>query len=82
MKYYCIMNIQTTIGLRIKEIRTEKNLTQEAVAFKAEIDRTFMNHVENGKRNVSIETLEKIICNGLDMNFKEFFNNKIFNGEI
>ena len=76
------MNIQTTIGLRIKEIRTEKNLTQEAVAFKAEIDRTFMNHVENGKRNVSIETLEKIICNGLDINFKEFFNNKIFNGEI
>ena len=55
------MNIQTTIGLRIKEIRTEKNLTQEAVAFKAEIDRTFMNHVENGKRNVSVETLEKVI---------------------
>ncbi len=55
------MNIQTKIGLRIKEIRTEKNLTQEAVAFKAEIDRTFMNHVENGKRNVSIQTLEKIL---------------------
>ena len=47
------MNIQTTIGLRIKELRTEKNLTQETIAFKAEIDRTFMNHVENGKRNVS-----------------------------
>ena len=56
------MNIQTTIGLRIKEIRTEKNLTQEAVAFKAEIDRTFMNHVENGKRNVSVETLKKVLC--------------------
>jgi transcriptional regulator with XRE-family HTH domain len=56
------MNIQTKIGLRIKEIRTEKNLTQEAVAFKAEIDRTFMNHVENGKRNVSIQTLEKILA--------------------
>ena len=53
MKYYCTMNIQTTIGLRIKELRTEKNLTQETIAFKAEIDRTFMNHVENGKRNVS-----------------------------
>ena len=48
------MNIQTTIGLRIKELRTEKNLTQEAIAFKAEIDRTFMNHVENGKRNVRL----------------------------
>jgi transcriptional regulator with XRE-family HTH domain len=75
------MNIQTTIGLRIKEIRTEKNLTQEAVAFKAEIDRTFMNHVENGKRNVSVETLEKILCNGLDMNFHEFFCNGLFNGK-
>ncbi len=76
------MNIQTTIGLRIKEIRTEKNLTQEAVAFKAEIDRTFMNHVENGKRNVSVETLEKILCNGLDMNFHEFFCNGLFNDKI
>ena len=72
------MNIQTTIGLRIKEIRTEKNLTQEAVAFKAEIDRTFMNHVENGKRNVSIETLEKLICNGLEISFQDFFNNPSF----
>ncbi len=75
------MNIQTTIGLRIKEIRTDKNLTQEAVAFKAEIDRTFMNHVENGKRNVSVETLEKILCNGLDMNFYEFFCNELFKGK-
>jgi transcriptional regulator with XRE-family HTH domain len=72
------MDIQTKIGLRIKEIRTTKNLTQEAIAFKAEIDRTFMNHVENGKRNVSVETLEKLICNGLDTNFKDFFNSDIF----
>ena len=66
------MDIKTKIGLRIKEIRTEKELTQEAVAFKAEIDRTFMNHVENGRRNVSVQSLEKII-NGLDVSFKEFF---------
>ena len=72
------MDIKTKIGLRIKELRTEKNLTQEAIAFKAEIDRTFMNHVENGKRNVSVETLEKVICTGLDMSIKDFFTNDIF----
>lgn len=72
------MDIKTKIGLRIKEIRTEKNLTQEAVAFKAEVDRTFMNHVENGKRNVSVDTLTKIICNGLDLSFRDFFNVDIF----
>ena len=74
------MDIKTKIGLRIKEIRTEKELTQEAVAFKAEIDRTFMNHVENGKRNVSIETLEKLVCNGLEVSFKEFFESDLFTG--
>jgi transcriptional regulator with XRE-family HTH domain len=72
------MNIQTRIGLRIKELRTTKNLTQEAVAFKADIDRTFMNHVENGKRNISIETLEKIVYYGLEESFKAFFDSEIF----
>jgi transcriptional regulator with XRE-family HTH domain len=75
------MDIQAKIGQRIKEIRTENNLTQEAVAFKAEIDRTFMNHVENGKRNISIETLEKVICNGLEVTFREFFDTEDFDGK-
>lgn len=72
------MEMKVKIGMRIKELRTEKNLTQEAVAWKAELDRTFMNHVENGKRNVSIETLSKIVCTGLEMSFKDFFNNELF----
>ena len=37
-----------------------------------------MNHVENVKRNVSIETLEKIICNGFEINFQDFFNDDLF----
>ena len=74
------MDIKAKIGVRIKELRISKNLTQEAVAFKAEIDRTFMNHVENGRRNISVETLEKIIVAGLESSFKEFFEEEIFNG--
>jgi transcriptional regulator with XRE-family HTH domain len=72
------MDIKTKIGLRIKEIRMQAEQTQEAIAFKAEIDRTFMNHVENGRRNVSVETLEKVLCNGLEISFKDFFNDEIF----
>jgi len=75
------MDIKTKIGLRIKEIRTEKNLTQEAVAWKAEVDRTFMNHVENGRRNASVDTSTKIICTGLETSFKDFFNTDLFNGK-
>ncbi|HRI21305.1 MAG TPA: helix-turn-helix transcriptional regulator [Panacibacter sp.] len=72
------MDIQVKIGERIKELRTTKNLTQEAVAFKAEVDRTYMNHVETGKRNISIATLEKIVCNGLETSFKDFFGTELF----
>lgn len=71
------MDIKTKIGLRIKEIRTEKNLTQEAVAWKSEVDRSFMNHVENGRRNVSVESLEKVFS-GLEVSIKEFFDSEIF----
>ncbi len=72
------MDFKVNIGKRIKEIRTLKNLTQEAVAWKSDVDRTFMNHVENGKRNLSIESLEKIF-NGLEINPKEFFSSDLFN---
>jgi transcriptional regulator with XRE-family HTH domain len=75
------MDMKTKIGLRIKELRTDQNLTQEEVAWKAEVDRTFMNHVENGKRNVSVDTLTKIICNGLETSFKDFFSTEIFNNK-
>ena len=72
------MDIQVKVGERIRSIRSSLNLTQEAVAFRADVDRTFMNHVENGKRNVSIATLEKIVCSGLECTLKDFFNNELF----
>lgn len=72
------MQFRQKVGSRIKEIRAIKQLTQEAVAFSSNVDRTYMNHVENGKRNVTVETLEKIVCEGLDISMKEFFNSKEF----
>ena len=63
--------------MRIKELRTEKNLTQEGIAWKSEVDRTFMNHVENGKRNISVDSLDKIL-QGLEISPKDFFNTELF----
>lgn len=72
------MDVQTRVGQRVKALRTAKSLTQEAVAFNADIDRTFMNHIENGRRNISIATLEKVVYQGLQTNFTDFFNDEIF----
>jgi transcriptional regulator with XRE-family HTH domain len=75
------MDIRKKIGLRIKEYRINLKLTQEALAFKAEIDKTYVNEVENGKRNISVINLEKLIC-ALDVTVKEFFDSKSFEGGV
>lgn len=65
--------ITKRVGLRIKELRTQKiGLSQEKFALKIGMDRTYFASVENGKRNVSIVNLEKII-NGLEVTFSDFF---------
>ncbi len=39
------------IGERIRTLRKEQGLSQEKFALKAEIDRTYLAGVEQGKRN-------------------------------
>ncbi|MEF9984700.1 MAG: helix-turn-helix transcriptional regulator [Oscillospiraceae bacterium] len=62
------------IGNRIKEIRHSQQLTQEDLANKSKLDRTYLAGVENGKRNISIINLEKILT-ALYTDFAEFFKN-------
>lgn len=71
------MNINIKIGERIRTLRTEKNISQETLAYLSEIDRTYMSGVELGKRNVSTKILEKIII-ALETNYRSFFNHKSF----
>jgi len=75
------MDIRKKIGLRIKEYRTNLKLTQQALAFRAEIDNTYINEVENGKRNVSVINLEKIIL-ALETDLKSFFNSPVFSDSV
>lgn len=60
------------IGERIRQLRKAKKLTQEELAEKAGVNASYMGTVERGERNISIETLEKII-QGLDVSPAEFF---------
>lgn len=71
------MDIKLKIGQRIKELRKGIELSQESLAYKADVDRTYVTDVENGRRNVSIEILERLI-KALDVSITEFFNAKEF----
>ncbi len=65
--------IKDLVGKRIKELRLNKNLSQEKFAELCELDRTYITSLENGKRNISIVNLEKI-CNALGISLKDFFD--------
>jgi transcriptional regulator with XRE-family HTH domain len=71
------MNIKDKIGQRIRQLRKERGLSQEALAYEAEVDRTYVTDVENGRRNVSVLILERLI-KGLNTSIAEFFNSKEF----
>jgi transcriptional regulator with XRE-family HTH domain len=48
------------IGNRIRELRTEADLSQEKLAFVCDLDRTYIGSVERGERNISVINLRKI----------------------
>ena len=64
--------IKIKVGKRIKELRNRLGISQEELAFKSEIHRTYIASLEVGKRNVSIETLEKVV-KALEVSMSEFF---------
>ena len=52
--------IKNDVGKRIKDLRIAKGISQEELALKCGLDRTYITYVENAKKNVTIETLHKI----------------------
>ena len=65
------------VGLRVKELRAGLGVSQEAFAYSIEMSRTYFAEVETGKRNVSIENIDRI-ARGLGVSLKEFFNSDLF----
>lgn len=63
----------TGIGRKIKELRVNSGLSQERLAFKCDLDRTYIGSVERGERNISIINLKKI-ATALDVNLHEMLN--------
>lgn len=58
------------IGSKISFLRKKKNVSQEKLAELASLHRTYISQLEQGQRNASILTLEKV-AKGLDVKIKE-----------
>ncbi len=49
-----------SFGKTVTSLRTKRDLTQKELAKKAGIERTFLNKIENGEKNISLLTASKL----------------------
>ena len=68
-----LMDIRKKFGENIKALRIQKKISQEKLAFKANLDRTYIPSIEKGERNVSIVVIEKI-AKALDVPIASLFD--------
>ncbi len=54
--------IRVAYGKAVRAIRQDKKISQEELADLCGLHRTYISDVELGKRNVSLENIEKIAC--------------------
>jgi len=67
--------IALNIGLALKKLRADKNLSMQQLATLAEIEKSQIYRIENGKVDVRISTLY-LLADTLKVNVNEFFISK------
>lgn len=66
--------LSSNFGLIIRELRKEKNLSQEELSFKAGVHRTYIGMIERGEKNITLENIQKLSI-ALETTMKVIFEN-------
>ena len=51
---------RAVLGRNVRKIRQQRRMTQEKLAFEAEIDLTYVGGIERGKRNPSLLVMARV----------------------
>ncbi|MFD1862837.1 helix-turn-helix domain-containing protein [Planococcus chinensis] len=71
------MVVLTDFGKRVKELRLKAGITQESLAIRAELDRSYVGAIERGEKNLSLLNIEKL-ANALDVDLSYLFEHESF----
>lgn len=64
--------ILTRFGKKVREERIKNKLSQEQLAIKAGVHRTYIGMIERAEKNITLENIEKI-ANALDIKLADLF---------
>lgn len=65
-----VPDIRVRFGRRLRSLREERGLSQEELAFRAGLHRTYVSSAERGERNVSLVNLDKL-ASALEVNLRD-----------
>ena len=58
------------ISNKIRELRKEKQMTVQELAYRCDTERSNMSRIESGRTNLTVKTM-CIICNALNVNLRD-----------
>lgn len=70
--YYLPQDVGSRFGVRLRQMRKERSMTQLQMAIAFGIDRSYISDVERGRKNISLPMLE-IIALGMKISLSELF---------
>ncbi|MCK9166672.1 MAG: helix-turn-helix domain-containing protein [Eubacteriaceae bacterium] len=53
-------NVKVLFGKQLRKVRMAKGISQEELAFRSGLHRTYVSSVERGERNISIVNIQKL----------------------
>lgn len=61
-----------SFGHRVRELRKNRGLSQEAMAALAGVDRSYMGHIERGEKNITLTKIYQI-SDALEIDVADLF---------
>lgn len=65
-------DILVKFGQKVRNERTKLGLSQEELASRAKVHRTYIGMIERAEKNITIENIQKV-CNALNLKMGNFF---------
>ncbi|OGH91561.1 MAG: transcriptional regulator [Candidatus Magasanikbacteria bacterium RIFOXYD2_FULL_39_9] len=66
-------DVLINFGKKVRAERTRLDISQERLAARAKVHRTYIGMIERAEKNITLENIEKV-ARALGLNIKDMFN--------